>query len=171
MLNESEKKGTSGLKSHSSLAKGDMIKIQVSNEASSGQDIPKKTEIKINTNKTVYDLKVQIAKSIKASVFGIRLQRVTGDVKDTDNGRTINELRFRNDELIVANSKPVPPIEQVSLIGPDGEIVAEARKIFASWFEIFSEGGKMNSEGCANFIHSCTNDNCKGDDKRVKDVF
>lgn len=57
------------------------------------------------------------------------------------------------------------------MIGQDGELIPEVVKIFTGWYEMFAENGKMNHEGCANFIHSCTNDNCKADDRRVKDVF
>jgi hypothetical protein len=39
-----------------------VIKIFIKNEASNGTDVPKKAEVKINSNKTVYDLKVAIAK-------------------------------------------------------------------------------------------------------------
>ena len=31
--------------------------------------------------------------------------------------------------------------------------------------------GLMDHDGCAKFISTCTNDICKGDDSRVKDVF
>ncbi len=29
----------------------------------------------------------------------------------------------------------------------------------------------MSPKGCADFIHSCTNDSCKAEDLRVKQVF
>lgn len=44
--------------------------------------------------------------------------------------------------------------------------------IFTKWFEKHSlPNGLMDSDFCAKFISSCTNDICKGDDSRVKDVF
>ncbi len=36
---------------------------------------------------------------------------------------------------------------------------------------MFCEDGKMYDTGCANFISSCTGDECKASDSRVKGVF
>ncbi len=90
--------------------------MTVNNEATYGSDVARRPEVKINSNKSVFDLKVQIAKAIKSSVMGIKLKRAGGEIRDIDNGRTLNELRFKNGETLIANSKPTPPVEQVLFI-------------------------------------------------------
>lgn len=45
------------------------------------------------------------------------------------------------------------------------------REIFTEWFYKFSKDDRMDSDSCGAFINSCTSDGCKGDDRRVKDVF
>jgi hypothetical protein len=72
---------------------------------------------------------------------------------------------------LAASKRATPSIPQVSLVNSDGSINPLANKIFVDWFTQFSDNGKMSPDHCAAFIHSCTNDYCKGDDKRVKEVF
>jgi len=72
---------------------------------------------------------------------------------------------------LIASKRPTPPIPQTPLVGSDDEINPLAKKIFIDWFTTFSENGRMSPKHCADFIHSCTNDYCKADDRRVKDVF
>jgi len=60
----------------------------------------------------------------------------------------------------------------VNLLTDDGkELVPRAKEIFIEMFKKYSTDGKMSMDHCGLFIHSCTNDHCKGDDHRVKEVF
>lgn len=173
-FDESEKKGTGKIKYHSSLIKGELLSFVVNNDVTIGGDVPKKIEVKIHSNKTVFDLRHQIALQAKTSWDSMRLYRYSNnnqEIKDNENGRTLGELRIRNGETIQAQRKPTPYVQQVALTNSDGSLVDGAKAIFTEMFEKFSENGKMAPEGCAAFIHSCTNDNCKGDDRRVKEVF
>lgn len=61
MLNESEREGIGRLKSLSGLVKGDLLTLNINNEITSGQDIPKKVELKVNMNITVMELRLKIA--------------------------------------------------------------------------------------------------------------
>ena len=174
LFDESEKKGTGKIKYHSSLIKGELLTFVVNNDVTFGGDVPKKIDVKIHSNKTVFDLRHQIASQAKTSWDSMRLFRFSNnnqEIKDNENGRTLGELRIRNGETIQAQRKPTPYVQQVTLTNPDGSIVDDAKIIFTEMFHKFAENGKMNSDGCGAFIHSCTNDNCKGDDRRVKEVF
>ena len=173
IMDESEKKGTGNLKSHSALVKGELLTFNVTNDITSGADVPKKIELRLHSNITVYDLRVEIAKQAKTSWDQVKLLRYTSqkEIKDNENGKTIGDLRIKNGETLTAAKRPTPPIPQANLLNPDGSFNPAAKKIFVEWFEMFSENGKMSPDNCGAFIHSCTNDNCKGDDKRVKEVF
>ena len=174
LFDESEKKGTGKIKYHSSLIKGELLTFAVNNDVTFGGDVPKKIDVKINSNKTVFDLRHQIALQAKTSWDSMKLYRFSNnnqEIKDNENGRTLGELRIRNGETIQAQRKPTPYVQQVALTNPDGSIVDDAKVIFTEMFHKFAENGKMSPDGCASFIHSCTNDNCKGDDRRVKEVF
>ena len=174
LFDESEKKGTGKIKYHSSLIKGELLTFVVNNDLTVGGDVPKKIDVKIHSNKTVFDLRHQIALLAKTSWDSMKLYRFSAnnqEIKDNENGRTLQELRIRNGETIQAQRKPTPYVQQVALTNPDGSIVDGAKVIFTEMFDKFAENGKMGPDGCAGFIHSCTNDNCKGDDRRVKEVF
>ena len=173
IMDESEKKGVGSLKSHSALVKGELLTFTVTNDITSGGDVPKKIELRVYSNITVFDLRVEIAKQAKTSWDQVKLLRYMSqkEIKDNENGKTIGDLRIKNGENLTATRRPTPPIPQASLLLSDGSLNPAARKIFVEWFEIFAENGKMSPDGCANFINSCTNDGCKGEDKRVKEVF
>ena len=173
MMDESEKKGIGNLKSHSGLVKGELLGFTVNNDLTYGSDVPKKVEIKLHSNTTVYELRVEVGKQLKVTWDQVKLMRnaASKEIKDNENGKTLGDIRIRNGEVVTASKRPTPPVKQENLILADGSMNPAAKKIFVEWYEIHSENGKMNADQCAAFIHSCTNDNCKGDDKRVKDVF
>lgn len=173
IMDESEKKGIGNLKAHSGLVKGELMTVNIINELTSSSDVPKKVDIKLHSNTTVYKLRVEVGKQLKATWDQVKLARYIGakEIKDNENGRTLGDIRLKNGESLIATKRPTPPIPQATLLLPDNSFNPEAKVIFEGWFRTFSENGKMNSDGCAAFIHSCTGDNCKGDDKRVKEVF
>ena len=173
VMDESEKLGIGNLKSHSGLVKGELISLTIINDVSGGADVPKKAEIRMHSNTTIFGLRVEIAKQFKATWDQVKLVRRpdSKEIKDNENGRTIREIRLKNGEVLTASKRPTPPIPQVNLIQGDDTLHPTAKKIFIEWFEIHAQNGRMNPEQCAAFIHSCTNDHCKAEDKRVKDVF
>ena len=65
--------------------------------------MPKKFELKIYSNKTILELRIEIAKKIKTTWDHVKLRRTNlfnRDIPDTENGKTIGELRFRNNETL-----------------------------------------------------------------------
>ena len=65
ILDQSERKGIGNLKSHSALVKGELMNFNIINDLSSSSDVPKKLEIRLYSNATIYELRVEIAKQIK----------------------------------------------------------------------------------------------------------
>lgn len=144
LFDESEKKGTGKIKYHSSLIKGELLTFVVNNDVTIGGDVPKKIDVKIHSNKTVFELRHQIAAQAKTSWDSMRLFRFSNnnqEIKDNENGRTLGELRIRNGETILAQRKPTPYVPQVALTHPDGSIVDDAKEIFTEMFHKFAENG------------------------------
>lgn len=172
ILDESEKKGVGSLKSHSGLVKGELITFFVTNEVTWGTDVPRKLEIRMHSNVTVYELRVQISEHFKVTWDQIKLSRSNQkEIKDNENGKTLGDIRIRNSEELTANKRHTKPLPQADLTDSEGNLNPLAKKIFVEWFNEYSSEGKMNIEQCAGFINSCTNDGCKSDDRRVKEVF
>jgi len=62
-------------------------------------DEPKKFELKVYSNRTVLELRQQIAQTIKAAYDTIKLLKVTTlllgkEITESENGKTLGELNF-----------------------------------------------------------------------------
>ena len=69
-------------------------------------------------------------------------------------------MKVENYELILAQKKPLAYQARIPLITKKKELVPEARAIFESWFDKFSnDEGIMTPETCAEFIRHSTSDN------------
>jgi hypothetical protein len=117
-FSQSEKNGTGNLTYHSALIKGELLTILINNEVCQTPSMPKKLEVKAFSNKTIFYLKHQVAIQAKTSWDGVKLFRygpgyVPYEIGDSENGRTLNEIRLRNGETILAQKKPTPYIPQV----------------------------------------------------------
>lgn len=173
-LEESEKRGTGGLKSHSAMLRGDLYTITIINQVSyttNSVHIPKKADFKVHGNTSVWELRCMAGKTVKLYSDQVRLARslTRVEIKENENGKTIAELRLKTHDTLVVTRKPLN-IPKVELLTRDEEIVEKAKSIFLGWFYDFADrDGKMNSEGCANFTNSCTGEQCKADDKRMRD--
>ena len=172
ILDESEKKGVGSLKSHSALIKGELLTFSVANEVSWGSEVPRKIDLRLHSNITIYELRIKVSKHFKVTWDEVKLVRSQQkEIKDNENGRTLGDLRIRNGEELTASKRPTNSTPQVELVDSNGSLNPTAKKIFIEWFNTYSENGKMDKEQCAAFINSCTNDCRGGDDYRVKDVF
>jgi len=172
ILEESEKKGIAGLKSHSAMLKGEKMTINIQSTITSNiQNTPKKLEIELYSSTTIWDLRTTIAKAVKTVSDQVKILKDVREIKDGDNGKTIGELRIRNGDTLIVSKQSNTNIPKAPLFMPDGELNPKVAKIFLTWFHKFAKEGKMNPEGCAAFIHSCINDGCKADDDRVKETF
>lgn len=170
-VEESEKRGTGGIKSHSAMVKGELHSLTINNTIvyANQSDIPKKFELLVFSNTTIWDLRCQIASKARTFPDLIRLTRSLPykEIPDSENGKTLNELRIRRLETFSV-SKRATKIPRTPLLTPEGDIVQKAADIFRKIFHQFAdkEGG-MSPEGCAAFTNSCTGDSFKGTDRRI----
>jgi hypothetical protein len=91
MIEESEKKGTARVKSHSGLIKNKILKLKINSF------IPKTPDsfIKVFGNTTIWDLKEIISKKVGVAVDFLKLRLDNYDVVDTDNGKTIQDFNVK----------------------------------------------------------------------------
>lgn len=88
MIEESEKKGTAGIKSHSGLIKNKVININVSSYIQRVDDF----KLKLYANTTFWELKQIIAKKTSIALDFLKLKVNEEIVSDSCNGKTIVEL-------------------------------------------------------------------------------
>ena len=105
------------MKSLSGLSRGELLTLKFNNDLT---DNPKTFELKIYSNKTLFEMKQQLALLIKAQLQSIKLSRnnlfnQSKELLETDNGKTLTELRLRQ-QLITISKKQSEPIAPVPLL-------------------------------------------------------
>lgn len=125
LISNSEKEGTRGVKSHASLFKGAFLDaIQLCNSLKNGNKYKNKHEIGVYSNTTIWELRKIIGERCTranykedgsneytqekpAHPFSVRIFRAVGccDIKESDNGKTLSELKFKRNEVITAYRK------------------------------------------------------------------
>jgi ubiquitin carboxyl-terminal hydrolase 34 len=175
-MEECEKQGTAGLKPHGAMLKGDLHNIIVLNQVSyypNKPEIPKKLEFKLHSNTTFWELRSLVGKKVKLLPDEFRLTRSFPhkDIKDSENGKTLNDLRIRPTETLVVYKKS-SNIPRANLLDSEQTLLTQPKAIFTSMFYKFADSeGRMSAEGCAAFTNSCTGDQCKASDRRIQDFF
>lgn len=48
---------------------------------------------------------------------------------------------------------------------------SKLKQVVDNWFGMYNTNGKMSMDQCAAFINSCTGDNCKGSETRLKLLY
>lgn len=98
---EAEKKGTSDVRPHSSLLRGELLeKMVVKNRAS-----PNITQLNIAmySNTTFWELKRQVAEKVGLAPRYLKLLKSNSKpIKDTEHGKTLGELGFQSGEVLIA---------------------------------------------------------------------
>ena len=157
MIEESERKGTSGLKSHSGLLKGDLISLVIYNNLTTGIDIPKKMNVQTYENTTVWELKIELGKYFNCSTSCIKLKIDLQEVKDTENGKALNEFVQKRKGIVTAEKKIMDEIPKVPLLlYPQRQLTEQAKNAFSEIFSRFSKNGKMTREDLEFFIRFTT---------------
>lgn len=103
LLNQSEKKGVGSLVSLSGMVPGEIMTFNINNEVPSSN--PKKFTIHLLSNRTVIELRLAIARKIQVNWENVKLVRMNlfnqnRELYDTDNGKTLAEVRLRQGEPI-----------------------------------------------------------------------
>ena len=171
MIDESERKGTGGVRSHTAILKGEKIDFVVHNRVTSGKGIPQKMEVEIYSNTTIWELKVELGKFVECSAECMRLSVNKTELKDTDHGKTIGEfLQQKRSGVLHLERKPIDDAPKVPLLNEDQSTLTEpARRAFALIFSKFAKNGKMNAEGAAELIRNTTGEQNVGPkDSRIK---
>lgn len=116
-----------------------------------------------------------MAKSLQLTIDQLELVRQSDQrmLSDKYNGRTMGELKVKNQEVVVANKRLTAEVERVELTTGVGanEMVPRLKEIVVMWFGMFSTNQRMSMDQCASFINSCTGDNCKGSENRLKVLY
>lgn len=92
MIEESEKKGTAGIKSHSGLIKNKVININVNSYIQRVDDF----KLKLFANTTFWELKEIIAKKTSIALDFLKIKVDQEINTDSCNGKTIVELLVFN---------------------------------------------------------------------------
>lgn len=94
-------------------------------------------------------------------------------LKDSDNSRTVGEIRFKANENLIIEKRNTVAIPEGALLNAEGKVAEKPLEIFTAWFYRFAEAETklMKPEGLGKFITSCTGDNCSHDDYRVVGTF
>ena len=175
-IEESEKDGTGNLKSHSSLLRGDLCHINVTNNISYhpyAPEIPKKFEVKIYSNSTLWQLRCTIGKTVKCMYDQFRIFKSfsNSEIKDRENGKTLSNLNFKAMENLSLTRRNITR-PKAALISSDNKLNPRAERIFRDLFLKYADKeDKMSAEGCSAFTNSCTGDHCKPTDKKTQEFI
>jgi Ca2+-binding EF-hand superfamily protein len=103
----------------------------------------------------------------------IQLKRSTKfiEIKDKENGKTLEDLNFKTGETIIASKKSSENNDRIPLTLKGGQLTQEARNVFEDWFKTYSKDGLMRKEDACVFIKSCCEGECNINDSRIKDLF
>jgi len=103
----------------------------------------------------MFDLRNIIGVMTNVPAEMIKVVRISSkdkeEIKDVDNGKTLADLNFKNNEDLVASKKNID-IEKAPLTQTGGQLTPEARAIFEDWFDTFSKDGLMRKEDTVAFI-------------------
>ncbi|CAD8119650.1 unnamed protein product [Paramecium sonneborni] len=165
-IDQSEINGVGNLKSLNALSQGEELQIQIQYENSQ----QKRFTIKINDNQTIVELRFAISKVIKQQWDAVGLNSLKGEIKFTENGKMIKDLRLKKGEILMVFKKQVKEVKEMQLL--DGDNLSEQAKVaFTEIFNEFSTDGKMTKEDCTRFVTGCTGNPCSIEDANIQRTF
>eukprot|EP01022_Parablepharisma_sp_SALTPOND_P004330 TRINITY_DN120104_c0_g1_i1.p1 TRINITY_DN120104_c0_g1~~TRINITY_DN120104_c0_g1_i1.p1 ORF type:complete len:1287 (+),score=154.13 TRINITY_DN120104_c0_g1_i1:6286-10146(+) len=174
MLDDSERNGNGGLTPLVSLPKGAPLTLKIHNFATDSvtdPEIPEKLELSVHSRITYWQLKVLIAKHLKSAPEILRLIIANNETKDRDNGKTLEDLKISDGDLIRAAKRSEEFVARANLI-KNKAFTEKAKIVFTEVFERFSKEGKMAPADCANFTRVCLSDRyIDANDHQVQGLF
>ncbi len=174
MIDESERRGTGGVRSHNAILKGEKIDFVVHNKVTQGKNIPQRMDIQTNSNATIWELKVELGRLIDCSAECMKLTVDRRELRDTDHGKTVGEfLAQKRAGVLLVERTNMDDVPRAPLVESDQSTLTEpAKRAFASIFLKFAKNGKMDSEGAAEMIRNTTGEKNVGEtDSRIKTMM
>jgi ubiquitin carboxyl-terminal hydrolase 34 len=170
MIEESEKRGTAGVKSHSGLLKKKIVTVKVYSNL--GQEL-KEFNLRVYGNTTMWELKEIISSNVKYCVDFLRVVVNNYELKNSDNGKTVINMCLDDDDEIKVSSNGLEKLIPQAELLINGEINEDVIAIINGWFEEYSTNDKMTKEDCAKFVTDVTaaNDPIKEEDHRILGLF
>lgn len=157
LIKNSEKEGNRGVKSHNGLFKGTFLDcLQITNSLKAGTKYQQKLELAVNSNITLFELRKIIGENVarvytneKTYVqetpchpYSVRIYRYSGcsDIPESDNGKTLAELKFKRNEQLTIYRRSVTNSSRLPLVNLDGtDLNPRLLKILNDAFDKFSE--------------------------------
>lgn len=101
-----------------------MLQLNFVNDYIQGVNIPNAFSLKVDSNLTVYELLFKISLKVKITYdeVGLMISQSKRYFTDKDNGKTLSELRIRNNEIFLISKLEIPPIEKAELLDSDGNV-------------------------------------------------
>ncbi|CAD8179644.1 unnamed protein product [Paramecium octaurelia] len=165
-IDQSEVNGVGNLKSLNALSQGEELLIQIQYDNSQ----QRRFTIQINDNQTIVELRLAISKVIKIQWDAIGLNSLKGEIKFTENGKMIKDLRLKKDEIIIVFKKQIKEVPEAQLLEGDN-LSEQAKVVFTEIFSDYSTDGKMTKEDCTRFVTGCTGNPCSIDDANIQRTF
>jgi len=140
MIEESEKKGTGGIKAHNALIKGKVITLTIKNEVTNILD---KVKLEVNGSITIWELKMEIGKLIDYNPNCMKLYIEVLTIKSKDNGKRLDEFLTVDNGIIRVVKKDVV---KVSLLDENKTLVNKAKQALIDIFNRLSIEGSSDSK-------------------------
>ena len=139
MLN-TEYFGVGSLKAHNSLIPTSTVTLKVYNNCTMGEDVLKIFEKKMNSNKTLFEVIVDVSKQFKISPLDMCFE-YPNNIMIKYNGLTLEELKLNRQE-INAIKVPQSKAKKEPLV-IDDKLSPKAIKVFTDMFYRYAPDGKM----------------------------
>lgn len=169
---ETEKKGTGDVQPHNAFLKGESLdRIIIMN--STKQNRPSFI-VKVLTSATVWEFVDKVSRMIDLAPQYCEFKLQSGKkISETDYGKTLGELGFKNSQIVTVTKLEIEDIPNVNLIDPETKkLVKKAYDIFNEWYDRYSDpNGQMTPQSATRFILGATNEVVVAEDKRIKDLF
>jgi ubiquitin carboxyl-terminal hydrolase 34 len=178
LIEESERKGTSGLKSHIGSLESNKINLSFNNLIHSFNrndyyNNESEFDLELKSNLTIWDLKKILSKRVNVIPQCIKLI-VYGetDLTDKDNGKLLSEKFSNGIKINIAKSNILEEIPKEPLID-NGQLTEKAKKVFAEIFEEYSTNGKMDKEQCSKFAYKAMDSHnpINSNDEKIIEMF
>ena len=145
----SEKKGTGGVQPHNAILKGEMldriiVRYMIKNPTSywGGKKLDRSIVIKLYTSATVWEFKKEVARILGLSPKYTKLKLPNKElIRDNQHGMTLQELKFKNGDVLVAEKIAVPTekiVEAPLIDRVRRTLTPRAEAIFTEWYHLYN---------------------------------